>query len=169
MFWRMRAFVREALTVAAVQVFGNDHAVAFAGSQGNFQLNVYKPIMLHNVLTSIELPTEPLVRFLIVPWDRANKKRIREHLGNCRMLVTGLNPHIGYEKAAKISLAAGAIAEVARQALKIGFRSINREDMAISDLHGIRGVVRAIDGSAAVRFARPADIRTGGQRGRDDS
>ena len=48
----------EALTMVAVQVFGNDHAVAFAGSQGNFQLNVYKPVMLHNVLTSIELLTD---------------------------------------------------------------------------------------------------------------
>jgi fumarate hydratase class II len=93
----------EALTMVAVQVFGNDHAVAFAGSQGNFQLNVYKPVMLHNVLTSIELLTDASRSFC----DRCaigiepNKKRIREHLGNCLMLVTALNPHIGYEKAAE--------------------------------------------------------------------
>src|ERR1700719_2642468 len=98
----------EALTMVAVQVFGNDHAVAFAGSQGNFQLNVCKPVMLHNVLTSIELLTDASRSFC----DRCaigiepNKKRIREHLGNCLMLVTALNPHIGYEKAAKISLTA---------------------------------------------------------------
>jgi fumarate hydratase class II len=98
----------EALTMVAVQVFGNDHAVAFAGSQGNFQLNVYKPVMLHNVLTSIELLTDASRSFC----DRCaigiepNKKRISEHLDNCLMLVTALNPHIGYEKAAKISLTA---------------------------------------------------------------
>jgi fumarate hydratase class II len=60
-----------------------------------------------------------------------NKKRIREHLGNCLMLVTTLNPHIGYEKAAKISLTAGAITEISRQTLRNDFCSINREDVAI--------------------------------------
>jgi fumarate hydratase class II len=57
-----------------------------------------------------------------------NKKRITEHPGNCLMLVTELNPHIGYEKAAKISLPAGAIAEIARQTLRNDFRSIHPED-----------------------------------------
>ncbi len=98
----------EALTMVAVQVFGNDHAVAFAGSQGNFQLNVYKPVMLHNVLTSVELLTDACRSFC----DRCavgiepNEKRIKEHLDNSLMLVTALNPHIGYEKAAQISLTA---------------------------------------------------------------
>jgi len=98
----------EALTMVAVQVFGNDHAVAFAGSQGNFQLNVYKPIILHNVLESIRLLAEGTRSFN----DRCavgiepNEKRIREHLENSLMLVTALNPHIGYEKAAQISLKA---------------------------------------------------------------
>jgi fumarate hydratase class II len=98
----------EALTMVAVQVFGNDHAVAFAGSQGNFQLNVYKPLILHNVLESIQLLAEAVRSFN----DRCavgvepNRKRIREHLENSLMLVTALNPHIGYEKAAQISLKA---------------------------------------------------------------
>jgi fumarate hydratase class II len=98
----------EALTMACVQVFGNDHAVAFAGSQGNFQLNVYKPVILHNVLESIQLLAEAARSFN----DRCavgiepNEKRIREHLDNSLMLVTALNPHIGYEKAAQISLKA---------------------------------------------------------------
>jgi len=98
----------EALTMVAVQVFGNDHAVAFAGSQGNFQLNVYKPVMLHNVLTSVELLTDACRSFC----DRCaigiepNKERIKDHLDHSLMLVTALNPHIGYEKAAKISLTA---------------------------------------------------------------
>ena len=91
-----------------MQVFGNDHAVAFAGSQGNFQLNVYKPVILHNVLESIQLLAEASRSFN----DRCavgiepNEKRIREHLDNSLMLVTALNPHIGYEKAAQISLKA---------------------------------------------------------------
>ncbi len=98
----------EALSMVAVQVFGNDHAVAFAGSQGNFQLNVYKPVMLHNVLESVRLLSDACRAFDehcargIVP---ANK-RIREHLDNSLMLVTALNPHIGYEKSAEIALKA---------------------------------------------------------------
>jgi fumarate hydratase class II len=91
-----------------VQVFGNDHAVAFAGSQGNFQLNGYKPVMLHNVLTSIELLTDGCRSFRdhCAMGIEPNRKRIQEHLHNSLMLVTALNPHIGYEKAAKISLTA---------------------------------------------------------------
>lgn len=98
----------EALTMVAVQVFGNDHAVAFAGSQGNFQLNVYKPVMLHNVLESIQLLADGCRSFC----DRCavgiepNEAQIKDHLNNSLMLVTALNPHIGYEKAAKISLMA---------------------------------------------------------------
>ena len=114
----------EALTMVAVQVFGNDHAVAFAGSQGNFQLNVYKPVMLHNVLTSVELLTDACRSFC----DRCafgiepNDKRIKEHLDNSLMLVTALNPHIGYEKAAQISLTAYREDISLREAaLKLGF------------------------------------------------
>ena len=98
----------EALTQAVVQVFGNDHAVAFAGSQGSFQLNTYKPVMLHNVLDSVELLAagcrafeEHCVRGLA-----ANEARIREHLEGSLVGAAALNPHIGYEKAAQISLAA---------------------------------------------------------------
>ena len=98
----------EALTMVAVQVFGNDHAVAFAGSQGNFQLNVYKPVMLHNVLESVAAARRgvPLVRRALRRGIEPNAKRIREHLDNSLMLVTALNPHIGYEKGAKIALKA---------------------------------------------------------------
>ena len=121
----------EALTMVAVQVFGNDHAVAFAGSQGNFQLNVYKPVILHNVLESIQLLAEALRSFN----DRCavgiepNQKRIREHLENSLMLVTALNPHIGYEKAAQISLAAYREDLTLREAaLKLGFLSAEQFD-----------------------------------------
>jgi fumarate hydratase class II len=98
----------EALTMVAVQVFGNDHAVAFAGSQGNFQLNVFKPVILHNVLESIRLLAEAARSFndRCAAGIEPNERRIREHLDNSLMLVTALNPHIGYEKAAQISLKA---------------------------------------------------------------
>jgi fumarate hydratase class II len=98
----------EALTMVVVQVFGNDHAVAFAGSQGNFQLNVYKPVILANVLDSIALLADAAESFDahcargIAPHER----RIKAHLEDSLMLVTALNPHIGYEKAAKIALKA---------------------------------------------------------------
>jgi fumarate hydratase class II len=121
----------EALTMVAVQVFGNDHAVAFAGSQGNFQLNVYKPVILHNVLQSIELLGEAARSFN----DRCavgiepNEKRIREHLENSLMLVTALNPHIGYEKAAQISLKAYREDLTLRDAaLKLGFVTAEQFD-----------------------------------------
>jgi fumarate hydratase, class II len=98
----------EALTQVAVQVFGNDHAVAFAGSQGNFQLNVYKPVILHNVLESIEIMTDACRSFeqRCARGIEPNIARIEEHLNSSLMLATALTPHIGYEKAAQISLAA---------------------------------------------------------------
>ena len=97
----------EALTMVAVQVFGNDAAVAFAGSQGNFQLNVYKPVMLHNVLESIELLADAhaLVRRALRAGHRARSRRASASTSSdSLMLVTALNPHIGYENAAKIAL-----------------------------------------------------------------
>ena len=121
----------EALTMVAVQVFGNDHAVAFAGSQGNFQLNVYKPVMLHNVLTSIELLADACRSFSerCAMGIEPNEKRIKEHLDNSLMLVTALNPHIGYEKAAKISLAAYREDTTLREAaLKLGFLTAEQFD-----------------------------------------
>lgn len=98
----------EALTMVAIQVFGNDHSVAFAGSQGNFQLNVYKPVILHNVLTSVQILAEGCLSFTMhcARGIEPNRKRIKQHLDNSLMLVTALNPHIGYEKAAQISLTA---------------------------------------------------------------
>jgi len=98
----------EALTMVAVQVFGNDHSVAFAGSQGNFQLNVYRPVALHNVLESIQLLSEGCRSFdeNCARGIEPNERRIKEHLDHSLMLVTALNPHIGYEKAAQISLKA---------------------------------------------------------------
>jgi len=98
----------EALTMVAAQVFGNDHTVAFAGSQGNFQLNPYKPIILFNVLESAELLAEACASFeeRCARGIEANTGRIREHLDQSLMLVTALSPHIGYEKSAEIALLA---------------------------------------------------------------
>jgi len=98
----------EALTMVAVQVFGNDHAVAFAGSQGNFQLNAYKPVILHNLLESAELLAQACRSFAerCVRGMAADEARIAENLEQSLMLVTALAPHIGYEKSAKIAQAA---------------------------------------------------------------
>ena len=95
----------EALTMVCVQVFGNDAATAFAGSQGNFQLNVYKPVMLHNVLESIELLGDACASFDIhcARGIEPNRPVIERHLADNLMLVTALNRHIGYDKAATIA------------------------------------------------------------------
>jgi len=121
----------EALTMVAVQVFGNDHAVAFAGSQGNFQLNVYKPVILHNVLESIQLLADAARSFNdhCAIGIEPNEKRIREHVENSLMLVTALNPHIGYEKAAQISLKAYREDLTLREAaLQLGFVTAGQFD-----------------------------------------
>ena len=121
----------EALTMVAVQVFGNDHAVAFAGSQGNFQLNVYKPVILHNVLESIRLLAEGARSFNDRCADgiEPDRRRIREHLDSSLMLVTALNPRIGYEKAAQISLKAYREDLTLREAaLGLGFLTAEQFD-----------------------------------------
>jgi fumarate hydratase class II len=91
--------------MVCVQVFGNDAAVAFAGSQGNFQLNVYKPVMVHNVLTSVQLLGDAAQAFdeHCASGLEPNRARIEENLGQNLMLVTALNRHIGYDKAAMIA------------------------------------------------------------------
>ena len=95
----------EALTMLCCQVIGNDAAVAMAGSQGNFELNVYKPVIVSNVLQSTRLLGDGLLSFTehcgrgIEP----NEPRIEELLQKSLMLVTALNPHIGYDKASKIA------------------------------------------------------------------
>ena len=98
----------EAMTMVCAQVMGNDATVAFAGSQGQFQLNVYKPVMLHNVLESASLLADACLAFNdhCAVGIEPNEKVINEHLQNSLMLVTALNPHIGYEKSAEIALKA---------------------------------------------------------------
>ncbi len=98
----------EALTMVCVQVYGNDAAVAFASSQGNLQLNVYKPVILHNVLESIALLADACAAFdaYCAQGIEPDQERIRRHLDANLMRVTALVPHIGYDLAAQIALAA---------------------------------------------------------------
>lgn len=95
----------EALTMVCVQVFGNDAAVAFANSQGNFQLNVYKPVMVHNVLESITLLAEACLAFNdhCAVGIEPERETIAKNLEKNLMLVTALNRHIGYDLAAQIA------------------------------------------------------------------
>jgi fumarate hydratase class II len=98
----------EALTMVCAQVIGNDATVAFAGSQGAFQLNVFKPVMLHNVLESVSLLADAMRSFNdhCAVGIEPDEAVIKDHLDNSLMLVTALNPHIGYEKSAAIALKA---------------------------------------------------------------
>ncbi|WP_412474138.1 class II fumarate hydratase [Halobacteriovorax sp. YZS-1-1] len=95
----------EAITMVCVQVLGNDAAIGFAGSQGNFELNVYKPVMIHNFLHSLNLLADSMESFNdnCVIGIEPNKDNIEKHLNNSLMLVTALNQHIGYDNAAKIA------------------------------------------------------------------
>jgi fumarate hydratase class II len=98
----------EMLTMICCRIFGNDTAISMAGSQGNFELNVYKPLMAHSILQSIQLLADGCGSFAAncVVGITANRKRIREHVDNSLMLVTALNRHIGYDRAAEIALKA---------------------------------------------------------------
>lgn len=95
----------EAVTMVCAQVIGNHVAITMAGSQGNFELNVFKPVIIHNLLQSLNLLATSVHSFTVycVEGLSANKERIDKMLGNSLMLVTALVPHIGYDEAAKIA------------------------------------------------------------------
>lgn len=94
----------EALTMVAVQIMGNDATIGFAASQGNFQLNVFMPVIAYNMVQSIRLLSDAITSFnhKCAVGIQPNLPRIKEHLKNCLILVTGLVPLIGYDKAAEI-------------------------------------------------------------------
>jgi fumarate hydratase class II len=94
--------------MVAAKVMGNNATVTFAGSQGHFELNVFKPLMAYAMLQSIRLLTDVSTSFTdhCVVGIEANRDRIKEHLNRSLMLVTALAPHIGYDKAAEIAKAA---------------------------------------------------------------
>ncbi len=95
----------EAMTMVAVQVFGNDAAINFAGASGNFELNVFKPVIIYNFLQSVRLLADTCTMFNqhCAVGIEPNKVKIQQYLDDTLMLVTALNPHIGYDKAAKIA------------------------------------------------------------------
>lgn len=98
----------EALTMVCAQVLGNDTTISFSGTQGNFELNVFKPVMIYNFLQSATLLEDACISFNdhCAVGIEANEPRIQELVEKSLMLVTALNPHIGYENAATIAKAA---------------------------------------------------------------
>jgi len=108
----------EAMTMVAAQVHGATAAVGFAGSQGNFELNVFKPLMIHNLLHSIRLLSDSCHSFKVycVEGLKPNREQIHHHLNNSLMLVTALSPRIGYDNAAKVAKKAHAEGKTLREA-----------------------------------------------------
>lgn len=114
----------EAMTMLCAQIMGNDVAISLAGASGNFELNVYKPLMIHNFLQSVRLLSDGCDSFRkhCVDGIEANQKRIDENLRKSLMLVTALNPHIGYDKAAKIAKTAYKEDKTLKEvAIELGF------------------------------------------------
>src|SRR5207237_32033 len=108
----------EAMTMVCVQVIGNDTAISVAGSQGNFELNVFKPVMIHNFLHSVRLLADASRSFAehCVVGIKPNHKQIQRHLAQSLMLVTALNPHVGYDNAARVAKKAHAEEKTLREA-----------------------------------------------------
>lgn len=116
----------EALTMIATQVFGNDATIGFASSQGNFELNVYKPVIIYNLLQSVRLLADGMRSFNenCATGIEANLEVIAKHVERSLMVVTALNPHIGYEKAASIAkLAYQENLTLKEASLKLGYLS----------------------------------------------
>lgn len=121
----------EAVTMVAVQVMGNDAAVGIAASQGNFELNVFMPVLIYNFLQSARLLSEAMVSFHnnCVVGIRANREKMAHNLHNSLMLVTALNPYIGYENAAKTAkLAYKENISLREACVKLGFLTEEKFD-----------------------------------------
>jgi fumarate hydratase class II len=116
----------EAMTMVAVQVFGNDAAIGFAGSQGNFELNVFKPVIIYNFLHSVRLMAHACRSFTehCATGIEVNRAQVDNYVQNSLMLVTALSPVVGYDKAAKIAHTAHVNGSSLREAaVKLGFLS----------------------------------------------
>ena len=114
----------EAMTMVCLQVIGNDTAIATAGTQGNFELNVFKPLIIHNLLHSITLLADSCASFteFCVLGIEPDRERIAGYVANSLMLVTALSPHIGYDKAAKVAKKAHEENTTLRQAaVELGY------------------------------------------------
>jgi fumarate hydratase class II len=121
----------EAMTMVAVQVMGNDVAVGMAASQGNFELNVFMPVAAYNFLQSVRLLSETIMSFNnnCAVGIKANKEKMHHNLHNSLMLVTALNPYIGYENAAKTShLAFDENISLKEACVKLGFLTAEKFD-----------------------------------------
>jgi fumarate hydratase class II len=124
----------EALTMVAVQVMGNDAAIGFAGSQGNFELNVFKPVMIFNYLHSVELLADSCNSFVshCVQGIEVNSTQIEHYVHNSLMLVTALVPKIGYDQAAQIAKAAHhSHISLREAALKLGYVTAEEFDALV--------------------------------------
>ncbi len=124
----------EAMTMIAVQVFGNDAAIGFAGSQGNFELNVFKPVIIFNFLNSVRLLADACRSFTehCVKGMRLNRARIEQNVNNSLMLVTALSPKIGYDKAAEIAhKALHENLSLREAALKLGYLTESEFDQIV--------------------------------------
>ena len=114
----------EAMTMVAVQVFGNDAAIGFAGSQGNFELNVFKPVIIHNFLHSLRLLADSCRSFThhCAAGIEVNRTQVDLDVANSLMLVTALSPIVGYDKSAKIAHTAHVDGSSLREAtVKLGY------------------------------------------------
>jgi fumarate hydratase class II len=114
----------EAMTMVCTQVMGNDTTISMAGANGHFELNVFRPVLAFNILQSITLLADACdsIRKHAVDGLKANEKRIHNNLHNSLMLVTALNPHIGYDNAAKVAKKAHKDGTTLREAIvELGF------------------------------------------------
>ena len=124
----------EAMTMVCVQVLGNDMAIAIAATQGNFELNVFKPLMIFNLLNSIRLLADACASFTdyLVVGIQPNREQIEHFLNHSLMLVTALNPHIGYDSAAKVAKKAYAEGKSLRTAcVELGFLTAEQFDQFV--------------------------------------
>jgi fumarate hydratase class II len=124
----------EAITMVAVQVMGNDAAIGFAGSQGNFELNVFKPVIIFNYLHSVELLADAMSSFVghCVQGIEVNTTQIEHYVHNSLMLVTALAPKIGYDAAAQVAKAAHhSHLSLREAAIKLGFVSAEEFDALV--------------------------------------
>jgi fumarate hydratase, class II len=124
----------EAATMVCCQVFGNNTTVTVAASQGNFELNVYKPVIAFAILQSIRLLADVAISFAdnCVSGIRADQARIRALMQRSLMLVTALAPHIGYQRAAEIAKAAHAAGTTLREeAIRLGYVSAAEFDRIV--------------------------------------
>jgi len=125
----------EAVTMVCVKVIGNHNGITMAGSHGHFELNVFKPLIAHNILQSIDLLSDSSKNFAIycIKGIKADKKKIKDYLDNSLMLVTALAPHIGYDNAAKIAKRAlKNNTKLKHEALKTGLISEKNYDKIVN-------------------------------------